>query len=343
MDVNQQKKQELTGYNNHRGVNYLKIHLQKYSLLMDTFVSPELSAFKRLGITIDFLWCVIRYGAGINDYFQYRFFEKDGAERKTFIVGRKWKKIIKTCNGKINVDTFDNKSCFNTRFKEFLGRDWIDIDNCSISDYQSFADSHPTCLQKIKDGSGGNGILVYSFSGMADEYDQLKEKHVILEEIIVQDRRMADFNPNSVNTLRIVTITNEDCVKVMNAVFRCGNGEGVTDNFHHYGLAALIDVTTGEVYTEGVDKDNNRFAIHPKTGCPIKGFVIPYWNEIIDTVKRAALIEPTVRYVGWDIAIKNDGTICIIEGNCASDPDITQIPDQIGKWPMYEEVIQKLG
>ena len=34
-----------------------------------------------------------------------------------------------------------------------------------------------------------------------------------------------------------------------------------------------------------------------------------------------------------------NGRICIIEGNCTADPDITQMPDQIGKWPKYREVI----
>ena len=43
-----------------------------------------------------------------------------------------------------------------------------------------------------------------------------------------------------------------------------------------------------------------------------------------------------------DIAIKNDGTICIIEGNSASDPDVVQMPDQIGKLPFYSKVLDKL-
>ena len=35
--------------------------------------------------------------------------------------------------------------------------------------------------------------------------------------------------------------------------------------------------------------------------------------------------------------MQENGKICIIEGNCTADPDITQMPDQVGKWPKYKK------
>ena len=53
---------------------------------------------------------------------------------------------------------------------------------------------------------------------------------------------MARFNKSSVNTLRVTTLVCADgSVKVVTAVFRVGRQGKVADNFHHYGLAALID------------------------------------------------------------------------------------------------------
>ena len=46
-----------------------------------------------------------------------------------------------------------------------------------------------------------------------------------------------------------------------------------------------------------------------------------------------------VRYVGWDVVYTENEDFIIIEGNSASDPDITQIPDLIGKWPLYKKFI----
>lgn len=45
----------------------------------------------------------------------------------------------------------------------------------------------------------------------------------------------------------------------MDAVFRCGNGEKCTDNFHHFGLAAIIDIQTGIVVTPAIDKLNQKY------------------------------------------------------------------------------------
>ena len=337
--------QKLTGYNKSRGLNYISLHLKKYELLQDTYISPDLNMLQKAAVAADFIWCIARYGAGINDYFQYQFFNKKHSERKNFIVGRKWKHIIRVCNGQIKQAAFDDKSIFNELYSDFLGRDWIDTDKCSVDEFSRFINKHPESMAKIKEGSGGNGIFIYKYDGKshaADEFAAMQKKHVILEEIIKQHSELAEFNPSSVNTLRLVTITDSGVVHLMNAVLRMGNGTGCTDNFHHYGLAALVDTGTGKVYTPGVDKKNQAYAVHPGSGKEIVGFHIPYWDKILDTVSKAAVINENVRYVGWDVAIKEDGTICIIEGNCASDPDITQIPDQKGKWRVYKKALDEL-
>lgn len=336
--------QKLTGYSSSKGSQYLKLHIKKYKYLLDTFVGPNIGTFNKISILLDFSWCVIRYGAGINDYFQYNFFKRKSIDRKNFIVARKWIKIIKECNGNVQQELFDEKTRFNSVYGKFLGRDWLDIDECDFEKFQLFINTHPISMLKVKNGSGGNGIQVFDVSkveNLNEEFDKLKSKHVMLEEIIKQHKEMADFNPSSVNTIRIVTIVYKGSVQIMNAIFRAGNGNGCTDNFHHGGLAALIDIKTGIVYTTGVDKKNQKYVVHPLSGKKITGFVIPNWREILDTVKEAAMVTPSVRYVGWDIALDEKGNVCIIEGNCASDPDITQIPDQIGKWSEYKNFLRE--
>ena len=72
------------------------------------------------------------------------------------------------------------------------------------------------------------------------------------------------------------------------------------------------------------------------------GFKVPQWDNIVDTVKKAAIVHPEVRYVGWDVTIKEDGTIVLIEGNPGADPDVTQIEDQIGKWPLYKPLLGQI-
>lgn len=337
--------QKITGYNSSRGFEYITDHFKKYNLLQKYFIEEDAGLLKKTYIIFDFIWCVLRYGCGINDYFQYKFFYKKSFDRKKFIVARKWKKIVIACNGKLKVEEFDDKSIFYQNYSEFLGRDWIDLSKAEYEEFREFVVKYPVSMYKIKDGSGGNGIGILDYNAISDleqKYLELRAMNVILEELIIQNHEMSDFNPSSVNTLRVVTINTGKTIEIMNAVFRCGNGKGCTDNFHHLGLAALIDINTGIVYTQAIDKKNNRYILHPISNKQIVGFKIPYWENVLETVKCAADVNKNIRYVGWDIAIKNNGTICIIEGNSASDPDVVQMPDQIGKWNKYKNTITKI-
>lgn len=338
------KNQKLTGYSDNKGVSYITMHMKKYRLLMDSFIPGKLSVWRKLLIGIDFAFCVIVYGAGINDYFQYQFYRRRANDRKNFIVGRKWIQTIKACNGEVKNSKFDDKGEFNEIFKEYLCRDWLDLDNCSEGEFADFSKKHPNCIYKVKNGSGGNGIrkVEIDLNRLGEEYSNYKNGGAVLEELIIQNKELQEFNPSSVNTIRVVTILTREGVKVMNAVFRTGNGTGSTDNFHHYGLAMLVDVETGIVISNAVDKKNQKFIIHPKSGKQLIGYTLPCWDKILDTVKKAALEVPEVRYVGWDIALTDDDKVCIIEGNCASDPDIVQMTDQIGKWPLYKEQLKLL-
>lgn len=343
MDNNE--KIRLTGYNNEKGIKaYIKNHISKYSLLKNMFIG-ETTKLESVKIFLDFCITVIVLGAGINDYFQYNFYKKDYSEREKFIVGRKWKKILITCNGSTKIDLFDNKLKFNNKFNEFLKRDWLDIDNSKYEDFVDFISNHEIFFLKQNIGSGGNGISKHKSKEIKDLkefYKKIKGKSFMLEESIVQHESLAEFNPSSVNTIRVVTIRDKDKVHIMDAILRMGNGEKSTDNFHQHGLAMKLDVKTGEVVSKAIDKSNNKYVGHPISHKKLLGYKVPYWEKVLDVVTRASKISNKVRYVGWDIAILESGEVSIIEGNCSADPDITQMPKQIGRWEDYKKVIEKL-
>lgn len=174
-------------------------------------------------------------------------------------------------------------------------------------------------------------------------YKRLISEKAIVEEVVSQHNEIADFNGSSVNTLRIVTmLCADDTVKIMAAVIRLGRAGQIVDNFHNYGIVALIDSETGVIKTTGVDRDFKRYVVHPDSGKVIPGFKIPSWNNIVSAIKKAAHYIPTVRYVGWDIAVGKNGEVIMIEGNKSADHDVTQVADQIGKWSKYKPIIEEL-
>ena len=104
----------------------------------------------------------------------------------------------------------------------------------------------------------------------------------------------------------------------------------------------MIDSETGVIKTTGVDRDFKRYVVHPDSGKVIPGFKIPSWNNIVSAIKKAAHYVPTVRYVGWDIAVGKNGEVIMIEGNKSADHDVTQVADQVGKWSKYKPIIEEL-
>ena len=51
---------------------------------------------------------------------------------------------------------------------------------------------------------------------------------------------------------------------------------------------------------------------------PIVGFQIPRWDEAKDFVRKAAQVVPSIRIIGWDVALSQDGWV-LIEANRAGE------------------------
>ena len=66
------ENQKIMGYNKSKGFEYISLHLKKYNLMMKKFISKDYNFFHKIWIFIDFVGCILKYGVGINDYFQYR-------------------------------------------------------------------------------------------------------------------------------------------------------------------------------------------------------------------------------------------------------------------------------
>lgn len=295
-------------------------------------------------IKLDFLKSVIIDGAGMNDYFEYEFYKKRHNERKRFVVRKKRKIIARYFNNPAYVKCFSDKALFNQRFQEFVKREWIDLDKATEEEWTEFAKKHREFVVKPKEESCGIGIRVQKCKSDMDLhklYNYLKNRHVLIEEKLVQEGSICRLHQESLNTLRIVTVRTNSDVKVMNANLRIGIDQRIMDNFHQEGIAASIDIDTGIVNSSGCDMHLSRHLVHPVTKEKIIGYSVPQWEEVISMVKSAALKIPEISYVGWDIAVmcKEYGAV-MIEGNPDPDTDVQQMCDQVGKWPDYKSLVK---
>lgn len=303
------------------------------------------SVMKTLGLVLkEQILC--RAGYSRYDFFQCELYRLGMMGRREFLNVRRAKRVRDICNQPDECVKFRDKSIFNKEFAEYIHRDWLDLRVDGLESFQKFVAKHSTFMVKPQFLEGGRGIQkieITAESNLKAIYEKLKKEGALLEEIIVQCRELSEFNPSSVNTIRVVTLLDaHDKVHVMSGVLRMGTGNNCADNFHTNGIAATVDVETGLVISSAINRKYDRYIIHPDSKKQIIGYHVPMWDEIIETCKKAAYVVPKVRYVGWDIAIGEDNQIIMIEGNDNAARDVQQMPDLKGKWPMYKPLIEEL-
>lgn len=298
-------------------------------------------------ILCDMTWCGLRYGAGYVDYDVIGFYKLNHNQRKTMLTRGINNKFVKELNNKEYWHIFDHKNEFNSEFSKFIKRDWIYPVTNNKEAVLTWLAKHEEIFAKPNDGQCGKGIEKIKVSNwnLEDLYNHLTENKLeLLEEPISQHEKMNELNSSSVNTIRMVTVMNkEKDVTILTDFARIGNGKCV-DNFNSGGMTAKIDVNTGKIVEEAVNKKGEIFETHPITGTKIKEFEIPYFEEAKSMVKEAAKLSPNVRYIGWDVAITKDGP-CLVEGNHFPGHDIYQVAEkmkegQLGVLPEFKKALE---
>lgn len=270
----------------------------------------------KIVIFLDCIWCGFRYGAGYMDYFEFEFYLLNGKERKTYLTATINNKIIAKYNDKQYTKIFKDKVLFNQTFKDYIQREFIDLRNSSFKEFQIFLRKKEKIIGKVIDSCGGKGIKIYEVKkyNEKDLYQELKENHqYLVEECISQHDKMNSLYDKSVNSLRMISFIRDNGeVEILNIVLRIGNG-GEVDNFSSGGMYTFVG-KDGKVLIPAIDEKGTIYDIHPITKTKIPGFQIPNFDKAVEYVKTLAKVEPHVRYIGWDIAITENG-VDVIEGN----------------------------
>lgn len=290
---------------------------------------------------IDIVFCGLKYQAGYMDYKLYEMYNMNGRQRKTVITRGINNSIVKKYNDPEYRDLFEDKIKFNKNFSEFVGRDWVALEGENREAFYEFVAKHTEFMAKPTDLCCGAGIeLVQSSEGTPDElYDRfIKNGQLLLEERLVQCDEIGRLHPDSINTIRVVTLLG----KVVFAVLRIGNMHYHVDNFNHDGLCVPVDIETGYVKYKALKKTGELYEEHPVTGVKITGITIPRWDEVVKTCEGAAKKIPQVGYVGWDVCIR-DNDVCLVEGNSFPGNDVYLLPAHRDKpeglYPLFKKVI----
>lgn len=294
----------------------------------------------------DMVWCGLHYQAGYLDYDLFHFWDLTAAQRATVLTRGKNNRYVAALNSREDWDVFDVKPLFCARFDDYMDRRWLDLSSATAEEFRALAQDLGRFLVKPRDGTHGDGVEILEADGVTDWpalLDRLRgEGRTMCEEVLTQHPAVDAIWSGSINTVRLATILKDGQAHVVAACFRVGNSPRPVDNFNSGGVVVPVDRDTGVILTSARDKAGTFYERHPATGTRFQGFQLPLWPEILDFVKRAAQVVPSVRYVAWDVAITPTGP-AMVEGNPYPGHDLYCLPGQnpgkIGLLPEMEKVV----
>ncbi len=305
------------------------------------------SGKSRFVLFFDMIYSMFRYGVGYLDYMTFGFAYIGKDKRKTFITMDDNIELVHRLNNRDYYYVFDDKLAFDKRFEKYLRRDFCDL-NDGFEAFEAFLSGKDVFFGKQPLSFGGLGVEKFRLSEHPDHqklYEELIEKKMFLaEEAIVQHPTMNELCDRSINTVRIVTILNDNNeAKFIYALIRVGNGKNDVDNITSGGMYTLLDPDGTISHPLFCDKTVTYYEVHPNNGKVFKGFKVPYFEEAVAMCKEAAFVEPNMRYVGWDVGITPDGPV-FVEGNNLPGYDMGQNhrfhDDGCGMKAIFEEAIK---
>ncbi len=220
--------------------------------------------------------------------------------------------------------------------------------DATVEDILRLAREKGVLALKPDEGSHGEGFYKltyteeegYALNGEAVPAEKVEEilrnpsNQYLVSEYIELHPDLKRIYPGSVNTVR-VTVFKRDGVhpQIGNAYLRIGSERsGAVDNVVAGGFVAEVDVATGRFGDARTLIDNRlvREDVHTDTGVPMEG-ELPHWDFVRERVLAMAAAVPQLEYMGFDVAITQEG-LKLLEVNRYPDyPRISRLTkDTIG-------------
>ena len=278
-----------------------------------TYIAEE-NKVKKSKVYFDFFLNVLTRGIGYVDYLKGNYINLSNEEKKNYLTKRNYVRLVKYLNKRGYQMIFHDKIVFNRIFKDYIGRDFIDIREVGYKGFKKFVTGKENVFAKKHNSFGGDGVTKVNIAGedLKVLFNQLyNNKQYLIEDTLIQNEYLDWINPKAVNNVRLVTLLKEGEVYVVFKTLRINAGSEEVISCHD--IYMTLD-DEGNILGNVVDDECNIYKKHPVTGFKFKGAKIPHMDKALELVKSAAKLVPEMRWIGWDVAITEDGA-AIIEGN----------------------------
>lgn len=172
----------------------------------------------------------------------------------------------------------------------------------------------------------GEGIRRFSPSGLkTGELLSLFEKtgaNFIVQEKIKQHASLAELNPCSVCTIRILSLFWEGEVSIPHSMIRVGlPGSAFVSDQGGYSAEILPD---GHLHPKAF-RDEENWIDAEEEGLYDNSFLIPEMDQIRNIVRRLHPRLGHFKWIGWDFTLNEEGEALLIEFNTAPGDDVQRV------------------
>lgn len=308
-----------------------------------------LSVSEKRALVEDMMNEAKKYNVGFDEYVMYHFKDRDQDSRREFICTRERALYCERMNDPKNQMIFDDKGKTYEVFGKYFHRDLTEVvgwNEASTKAFAEFVSKHPRFIIKPFNGGNGRGIKIINsedmggFDRMCETLKKEYSSGFVAEELIRQVEELSAVHSSSVNTLRVFTVRFDDRIEFLPFAWRVGRGGACVDNGGSGGIFCALDDNGVVVAT--CDEKGNSYEVHPDTGHPLIGFQLPKFEEAKAFAKELAMVVPSNRYCGWDIALTDEGWI-MQEGNWQGGFVAFQCPLQRGCRKEMDAIMEELG
>lgn len=168
---------------------------------------------------------------------------------------------------------------------------------------------------------GGKNIVFWT---VADGEDKLRltiqnSRNFVIQEVITQHHSIGKVHPHSLNSIRILTLTLDNDVRVLSTIVRMGANGANVDNGHSGGIFCGVDnngrfKNVAYTYMSGQRFDE----VHPTTQVKFSDCYIPNYDACLEYVKKLApRLCRVSRLTSWDLTVDENEKPVLIEVNLA--------------------------
>lgn len=165
-------------------------------------------------------------------------------------------------------------------------------------------------------GSGGGRKINFMYAENVKQSDFIDRGDCIIQEIFHEGFELLRFNPDTLNTIRMLTLNINGKCTVLSAFLRMGAKGMRVDNLSAGGILVGIK-SNGDLHDFALDKKLNRIYKSP-AGIEFKGESLVCYKRLkefaLNTHKRIAL----ANLIAWDLTIDEEGNPIVVEINLDS-------------------------